>query len=148
MNDAAAEIELRNITNRLLKISAKFDIDKMEREAQKYYFEFKRSFPESTIYFHRRVLDVKRLMYIEKMNDEEISELYIEYQKNGFDGLYHKISSLFFLHRYAFDQKLKTQIEDDIVKLIRDYGGDPAIQLELSWMPDLVQKALGARKSD
>lgn len=148
MTDTSADLELRKITNHLLKISSECDIHEMEREAGKHYREFNKSFPDKSIYFNRRLLDVKRLMFIEKMSSKELYELYRDYQKHGFDSLYHKLSSLFFIHKYISDLDLKIEIENVIVDLIRDHEGDAAIHSELSWMPDLVQKALGARKSD
>lgn len=144
MTEDTLEKKLRIITNRLFKISLGCTLDEFSIEENKLREENYSIFQDKMDSFNRRILDVKRIMFIDSMDCEAVKNIYIEYEKIGYENISHEISSLISIYIHICDIRKKNVIEKRIIEIIRNNSDDKDIEMDLELIPNLVKKALGS----
>ena len=146
MSDENAEIELRNFTNKLLGMSCDHSLEEMKNEFDNFYKKYTELYPDYSIYALRRYADVRCMLFVESMSDMEKEKLYDEYELCGFDNIGSEISTIYRIYKFSEGANLRDKLERKLIDIISGRLDDESISVELSWMPDIAEKARGVLK--
>lgn len=126
-----------NLYRRALEGSPLSEI-KNERDL---FLEYSKGLKDADHYVQRRVNDVIQLMYLNDLDDQERAMLYDDFVMAGFDDILHEFSVLWIFYRESLSNVYRERYEEILLKRIIENIDNDRIIAEISYMPNLIEKA-------